>query len=238
MTFDPYLTKRIGYVFLLLGFLSACAQPAIQTGDGAEVIGDNLHKVDNANAKALYLNPDIDFSRYKKILLTPLISSEVTIVQPSRSKGAREFVLSEEDKQALATIYQQQMRKYLPENDGFQVVTEAGTDVLQVVTAVIALAPSATNDDGRSRAGSTSARSKTYTEGGGSITLGLTLLDSESGKQLMQMVDQHSSTGTWQANNRVTNRQDLTRVFTRWATRLREGLKQVDSLPRQGMPKS
>ncbi len=47
-----------------LALLAACSsEPTIQTGADAEVIGDNLHRVDNSRANAAWIDPAADFSR-------------------------------------------------------------------------------------------------------------------------------------------------------------------------------
>jgi len=53
----------------MLSLVAACSStPEVQTGDGAEVIGDNLHRVDNSKADVAYIDPDADFSKYTKVM--------------------------------------------------------------------------------------------------------------------------------------------------------------------------
>ena len=65
------MIKKIAITASMLGILAACSStPEIQTGEDAEVIGDNLHRVDGARADMAYIDPDADFSKYTKDDLT------------------------------------------------------------------------------------------------------------------------------------------------------------------------
>ena len=61
--------KIISLVILAIAFAGcSSASPTIQTGEDAEVSFDGLHKVDNARFRSSWADPDIDFSRYSKII--------------------------------------------------------------------------------------------------------------------------------------------------------------------------
>jgi hypothetical protein len=53
------------------------------SGEDAEVIAGNLHRVDHSRAARVYLDPQVDFTRYTAILLDPLDLSEVEIICPA-----------------------------------------------------------------------------------------------------------------------------------------------------------
>jgi hypothetical protein len=50
--------------------LAGCSSsnPTIQTGEDAEISFDGLHRVDNARFASSWADPDIDFSRYNKVM--------------------------------------------------------------------------------------------------------------------------------------------------------------------------
>jgi hypothetical protein len=219
-------------VILSTFLLVACAQePTVQSGPDAEKIGDNLYRVDNASMKAAFVDPDADFSRYHKIILAPLLLDDVTIVQPSRSASNRKlWELTEKDKETLAARYQAMMEKYLqevkPGSEGYQIVTEPGEDVLFVAAAVLAIAPTAAKDDFKSRP---AGRSRVFTDGAGSMTIGFVIKDSATGKELASAVDQRRGWGTFRSNNRVTNMSDVNLIFGNWANKLRHSLDNLSS---------
>ena len=66
-------SKRIA-VLLSAAALAACTQQAtIPTGEGAEKIGDNLYRVEGSSVKAAFVDPEVDFSVYKKIFIAPFL---------------------------------------------------------------------------------------------------------------------------------------------------------------------
>ena len=111
----------IGRILLCLAgmaMLTACATktPEIQTGANAEVIDGNLHRVDNSTFKVSYVDPDADFSKYNRVLVTPLGLDNVEIIQPNRSgsvMGSKDWVLTDADKTMLSEIYMEVMKQQL-----------------------------------------------------------------------------------------------------------------------------
>ena len=52
----------------VLAVAGCASEPTVQTGPNAEVTFDGLHRVDNSAFRDAWVDPDIDFSRYNKIL--------------------------------------------------------------------------------------------------------------------------------------------------------------------------
>ena len=209
-------------------FLTACAgEPEIQTGDDAEVIMGNLHKVDNSRVQMAYLDPDANLSKYNRVLVRPLGVDKIEIIQPSRTTsvaGNKDWELTDSDKTALQVMFQEVMVKQLQEKGGYDVVDEPGDDVLEIAAMITAIAPSAPKDDYQSRA---VGRTRVYTEGSGSIAVAVAYGDSETGEVLGLAKDSRSSNSYWGSNNSVSNKADVRRMFTSWAIGIREGLDRV-----------
>ncbi len=219
-------SKRFA-VLLSAAALVACSQQAtIPTGEDAEKIGDNLYRVENSSVKAAFVDPDVDFSVYKKIYIAPLNLDKVEIIQPTSSPtNRRAWELTDKDKELLAQRYQEVMTKYLAEdkadNPGYEIVNAPGDGVLQLSSSILAIAPTAAKDDFKSRP---VGRSRVFTEGAGSMTIGFAINDSVSGKTLITAVDQRRGWGTYRSNNRVTNMSDVNLMFGNWANKIRHGL--------------
>ncbi|MEP1472429.1 MAG: DUF3313 family protein [Halieaceae bacterium] len=209
-------------------FLTACAgEPEIQTGDDAEVIMGNLHKVDNSRVQMAYLDPDANLGKYNRVLVRPLGVDKIEIIQPSRTTsvaGNKDWELTESDKTELQTMFHEVMVKQLQEKGGYEVVDEPGDDVLEIAAMITAIAPSAAKDDNQSRA---VGRTRVYTEGAGSIAVAVAYGDSETGEVLGLAKDSRSSNSYWGSNNSVSNKADVRRMFTSWAIGIREGLDRV-----------
>lgn len=213
---------------LLLG---ACAgEPTVQRGEDAEVVLGRLNRVDNARVDFAYVDPSIDFRRYRQIELLPLELDHTAIVQPSTTAGVgrrarEEWALSDEDRQLLQNTYREAMQGAIAESERFTVTDAAGPDVIAVEAMLTRIAPSAPKDDMRSRP---AGRSRVYTQGAGSISIALALVASESGEVLALTKDtRDGETAAWGLNDRVSNIAEVRRVFRLWARLLAGGLDRI-----------
>jgi len=212
----------------MLSLVAACSStPEVQTGDGAEVIGDNLHRVDNSKADVAYIDPDADFSKYTKVMIRPLGVNKIEVIQPSKtgtSMSRRDWELTDADKQMLQDTFHSAMLKNLQDKGDFPLVDEPGDDVLEIGAMITAIAPSAAKDDGRSRA---MGRSYVITDGAGAIAVAVAFGDSETGEVLALIKDSRSSSSHWGLNNSVTNKADVQRMFNSWAMQINSSLVEV-----------
>ena len=212
----------------MLSLVAACSStPEVQTGDGAEVIGDNLHRVDNSKADVAYIDPNADFSKYTKVMIRPLGVNKIEVIQPSKtgtSMSRRDWELTDADKQMLQDTFHSAMLKNLQDKGDFPLVDEPGDDVLEIGAMITAIAPSAAKDDGRSRA---MGRSYVITDGSGAIAVAVAFGDSETGEVLALIKDSRSSSSHWGLNNSVTNKADVQRMFSSWAMQINSSLVEV-----------
>ena len=214
------------FILLLALVISGCAgEPTIQTGPGAEVIDGNLHRVDNSRVGLAYVDPDADFSIYRRIMVDPLGVDDVEIIQAqgggvTRPKG-EPWELSQKDRDDLQRVFAEAMQKNLEEKGDYPIVTEPDTDVLRITAALTALEPSAPPDDPRSRG---VGRTRVYSEGSGTTHIKVVFTDSESGEVLALIEDSKTSEDIWGVNNRVTNLADVRRHFNSWARAIRARL--------------
>ena len=212
----------------MLSLVAACSStPEVQTGDGAEVIGDNLHRVDNSKADVAYIDPDADFGKYTKVMIRPLGVNKIEVIQPSKtgtSMSRRDWELTDADKQMLQDTFHSAMLKNLQDKGDFPLVNEPGDDVLEIGAMITAIAPSAAKDDGRSRA---MGRSYVITDGSGAIAVAVAFGDSETGEVLALIKDSRSSSSHWGLNNSVTNKADVQRMFNSWAMQINSSLVEI-----------
>jgi hypothetical protein len=218
------LTATLAGALLVTG----CAgTPQVQTGADAEVIGNNLHRVDNSRADIAYIDPAADFSRYSRVQVEPLGVNNIEIIQPDdRGSVTRrvDWELNDKDRRALQEMYRSAMVKQLQEKGHFPVVDEPGDDVLMISAMITAIAPNAAKDDAHSR---TAGRSYVITEGAGAIAVAVGFADSETGEILALVKDSRATTSNWGLNNSVTNRADVQRMFNSWALQIASSLAKV-----------
>jgi hypothetical protein len=210
--------STIGSVSVLLLFAGCAQQPTtVQTGPGAETIGDGLYKVDNSRVDEAYMDPDVDFARFEDIFIVQLDVSNVNIVQPQRSSmpGRQiKWELTEEDRSVLQNIYLDKMYRYLFDRGAYQEAEQPGENTLTVKIAITQIAPTASKDDGSRR---NVSRGATYTEGAGSISIKGVLKDGSNGKIIAVFSDTRGSSSFWGENNRVKNLSEVKYIFDFWA---------------------
>jgi hypothetical protein len=219
-----FLTATLAGAFLI----TACAgTPEVQTGADAEVIGDNLHRIDNSRADIAYIDPAADFSRYSRVMIAPLGVNNIEVIQPDdRGSVTRrgDWELNDDDRRALQEMYRSAMVKQLQDKGHFPIVDEPGDDVLMISAMITAIAPNAAKDDAYSR---TAGRSYVITEGAGAIAVAVGFADSETGEILALVKDSRTTSNNWGLNNSVTNRADVQRMFNSWALQIDSSLAKV-----------
>lgn len=184
----------------------------------------NLEPIEGAKAALAEIDPDADFSVFSRVmLLDTFVAFRSGWARDQQRTGSR-IRISDADMERIKTGVAEQFKdvfsEVLSENDGFEIATEAGPDVLLIRPAIIDLDVSAPDT-------STPGRSRTFTTETGSATLYIELYDSVSGQILGRAADRQTirSPGnnlSW--STRASNTADARRLFRAWATPLREFL--------------
>ena len=208
-------TRSLALVALLLPAFSATAQ---------DVSFDNLERIKDATVAAAYIDRDADFSIYNRVrILDPYVAFQANWQrqQNRNNPGGRVNAQDKERiREAAADLLTDVFIEVLEADDGFEVVDEAGDDVLILRPAIFDLVITA--PDTRS-----AGRSRTVTATAGAATLYIELFDGGSGKIIGRAVDRRAASrpgGMMQWSNRVTNVSEARRMFRVWAGRLREFL--------------
>ncbi len=206
---------------LLLNACSSTPTAPEFSSDPDEVMMDRLRLVTNAQVGLAFVDPDADLAEFNKILLEPLDLSSVDIVQPNTSGSTARrtrWELTDRNRDALQSAFREVFERELAETGDYEIVTEAGPNVMRVSAAITALAPSATMDDNRSRH---VGRTRVYTEGAGSMSVAFVMADAENGEVFAVIKDTRSGSPVWGVNNSVSNMGDVRFMFNRWARMLR-----------------
>mgnify|MGYP001819820113 CR=1 FL=1 len=188
------------------------------------VLYQNLKPIEGAKAALAEIDPNADFGVYKRVmLLETYVAFRSGWARDQQRTGSR-IRISEADMDRIKTGVAEQFAdvfsEVLSEDDGYEIVTEAGSDVLLIRPAIIDLevnAPDTMN----------AGRSRTFTTETGAATLYIELYDSVSGQILgraadRELVQRPGNNLTW--SNRASNTADARRLFRSWATALREFL--------------
>jgi len=181
---------------------------------------DGLTKVEVKGIDLSYRREGVSMAPYNKLIVEPVEVAFHKNWDPTRpgsnlklGKADRENIRS-----GVGKIVQEEFEKALKAGGTWQLVKEAGPDVLRLKPKVLNLYVNApdTKQPGV----------RTYTVSSGEMTLLLELYDSETGAILARAVDRQESrdTGMWQISSTVTNVADAQQIAARWAKVLRDRL--------------
>ncbi len=199
--------------------------PTLQTGPDAEVTVDGLTRVDNARVGIAYLKADMDLTPYTRFMLDPV---EVAYQKDPRGRtrssgggGDDNFALTRPQMETLKSLFREAVVEALTKDDGYELTTEPGPDVLRVTAALIDLVVSIpTQQD--------AVRQENFTRSYGLVTLILELRDAQSGEILARAGDRRDPTrNTADRLARVSPafvRTDVKMLFDYWGGLLRERL--------------
>ena len=207
---------------LLLSSLLVTVAPATLAEDKADTAQertfDNLVAVEGAAMNMAFIDPDADFSVFKRVaILEPLVAFRSNWQRDqnrsrSRNVNSRDMERIKED---VATQFERVFAERL-EAAGYEVVDVAGDDVLVLRPAIIDL--DITAPDTR-----TPGRSSTFTASTGAATLYMQLFDAYSGDIIGRAADRRAARsrgGDISWSNSVTNIADARRMFGSWADTL------------------
>ena len=218
------IASRLLSVLTLSGLLLAAGAPgqAEESADEQDLTFDNLVKVDDPAVAMAYIDPDADFSVFKRVaVLEPHVAFRSNWQRDQNRSRSRNISTRDMEriKADVATQFERVFTERL-EAAGYPVVEVAGDDVMVIRPAIIDL--DITAPDTRS-----AGRTRTFTSSTGAATLYMQLFDSVTGEIIGRAADRQavrSGAGTVSWSNSVTNTADARRMFGRWADKLIEFL--------------
>ena len=208
---------------LLLASLLAFATAAVAADELPETSPDGLQLVKRKDLDVLYVRPGASLASYTKVMIDPV---EVAFSKEWKPSSMEVSAKDREDiRTGLAEEFRDVFTKELQEKGGYQVVTEAGPDVLRVTAGIIDLYITAPDTN------SVSPQSRSFVFSAGQMTLVGELRDSESGAILARVADrkggQDSTRMTWATS--TSNRAEARRALAQWAGILRDALDRAKS---------
>jgi hypothetical protein len=216
-------------IFALAVLMAGCATkaPSLQQGPDAETTFDGLVRIDNGQFNDSWADPDIDFSKYTKIMVADAVFEFRAVKKSKSSTSMRRssdsaFWISDAKKEKLIEEVTAVFRKELDKSVHFTKTDSAGPDVLVIIGALHDIVSRVPPD--------MIGRGEIYLSSVGEATLILEARDSLSGETIYRAIDRRSAESAGRQvsfSNSVTNMAEVRRMAQRWATRLREGLDAI-----------
>jgi hypothetical protein len=215
------VTLSSASVLTTAGLPSAAAAGAQTEWDGLELRNDG--RVDR-----LFVRPGASLAGYERVRLERLQVSFDRNWDANRSRRGTQRLTNADFERIRNTLADEFGRTVTQElgRGGYQVVTEAGEDVLDVQPFIIDLFITA---PGTRAPGTT----WTFTADPGRMTLVAELRDSETQTILARAIDAQRAAGAgqFQITNNVTNMAAARQAITRWARLLRQALDAAEGKP-------
>ena len=197
------------------------ATPTTFAEDATTNLFDNLVPVEDAAVGMAYIDPEADFSEFKRVKMLDTFVAFRSNWQRDQRRGSRRNRVSSNDmdriKRDVSTMFNEVFVAQLEADDGFEITDETGDDVLLIRAAIIDLDITAPDT-------MSAGRSRTFAASSGAATLYIELFDSVSGQIIGRAADRQavrSSGGNLSWSNRVTNSAEGRRMFRGWADTLR-----------------
>ena len=191
---------------------------------------DGLQKIKVKGIDLAYARPGASLASYGKIIIDPVEVSFRKDWDPDRSGSRMKLDAKEREniRSGVAKIVQEEFAKELGKGGAYQVVTEAGPDVLRLRANIADLYVNAPDT-------MSAGRTRTYTISAGEMTLVAELVDSESGQVIGRVVDRRESQGTGMMTltNSIVNRQEASIIASSWARILRKRLDAAHGIGRK-----
>ena len=214
------LKKLVG-VACLAALAGCVSTPSIDAE--AKKSFDGLTPLKGTILSQVWVDTEFDLTGYTKVMLQ---GSEIHYRPVKGSSTARlrssasEFPLTEEQKDALEVVFDEQFDKALRDLSRYEVVDRRGPDVLLVRGTLIDVV-SRVPPDGP-------GRTSYYLDTVGQATFVVEFVDSQSDAVLIRGVDTRAAggQGATMESNRVTNTQDVRRLASYWADMLVKALNE------------
>jgi len=222
--------KRLMIVFISIGMILGCTgKPEIQKGDGAERFpgSGDLNRIDNSLADVAFANPNIDFSRYKSFIVTPLYLEEIALT--TSNVNGHEMVswtLAEEEKSAFQKIFYSEIEKEIVKGGKYTMAVEIqDAPSLLLMCSVVAVFPDGVNLVGNVQG----AEAKKHSRLEGFVTIVGALMDAQSKTVIARFVDSKSTRYKIDPANPKGSDIAMRDVFSSWAKDLRVRIDQINS---------
>jgi hypothetical protein len=210
--------------------------PTFQEGPDAEVTFDGLTRLDGTVMDVAWVRRDIDLSSFSKVMFQgvgfeyrpvdgPVGGREGMSTMSIRRNSSTEFAIGPNTRELFEKEITESFMKAVSASERYQVVNEAGPDVLLVrgglLDVVSRVPPEAVG------------RSTVFIDSVGEATLVLEVRDSVSNAIFARAVDRRAARrgDVMMESNRVTNQAEVRRLGRDWGDQLRRGLEALLATP-------
>lgn len=212
------------FVLVILMVSVAAFSPAWAKKNLPAVNDEGMELVKDSDLDTVYAAPGADLSSYNRVWLQDATVAFKKNWQRDQNRS-NHFKVKTRDMERIqtdvASLFREVFTRELVDG-GYELVEEAGADVLNVVPAIVDLDVTAPDTQNV-------GRTYSYSESAGEMTLNLELFDSITGDKIAKATDRKRDfrQGYVQWRTNVSNRSDARRMMTSWAKALRSSLDEA-----------
>jgi hypothetical protein len=220
--------KYVGVAVLLAAPIFLTSAFATPKGDSENVMSyDGLKKISVRGVDLAYARPGATLAGYTRVMLDPIDVAFHKDWNPTRAQSRIKLSADEREniRTGVAKIVYDEFVRELQNKSGYQVVSEAGPDVLRVKAHIVNLFVNAPDTK-------TAAPTRTFTVSAGEMTIFAELFDSETGEVLARVADRRTArrAGTLTLSNSVVNAEEARSIASAWARILRDALDKAHGI--------
>jgi len=172
------------------------------------------------NIPASYVKPDIDLTKYTKVMIKPLNIGDVEVIKPPwEQDDPEEWDFEEGSGEEVQQLFMDAMHSEVEVKGGYPMVAESADDVMRIEVELLSITPytkpgSQTGDDGY----------EIETLGSGELVVSAEFRDSST-RELLILVEGERTIGDKYRKLTTENHiKNLTKLFTTWGIKIREAL--------------
>ncbi len=224
---SPAILSAVAGTVLLWHAADSGAQPILAVGPDADVTEEGLHRVEPSIMEAAWVLPDLDLSKYSRVLLMPTAVQFRDVAETSvyaRTKtGETEFPLNEQRQEWFRTKWREAVDAEFAREESYNVYPGVGEDVLVVQALLVDVVSHFPPESSRSEF--------TYVQDPWEASVLLELRDATTSQLLARTLDRRYGTGLLDIGEAWMRTEDL---IERWATVVTLRLDQLTEISSPG----
>jgi len=170
---------------------------------------------------ANYVKPDLNLSKYTRVMVKPLDISEIEVLKPAwEQDNPEEWTFEEGTGEAVQQLFMDAMHKELEQIGGYPLVTDAAADVLRIEVELLSITPyvkpgTRTGDEGY----------EIETLGSGELVVSAELRDSKTRELLILVEGERTIGDEYKKLTTENHTENLRKLFTTWGVKIREAMQ-------------
>lgn len=171
---------------------------------------------------ATYVKPDLDLSKYKKVMVKPLNMDSIEVLKPAWEQGStEEWTFEEGTRTAVQKLFKDAMHQELEVVGGYPLVAESGPDVLRIEVEILSITPfvkpgSKSGDEGH----------EIETLGSGDLVISAEFRDSQTRELLILVEGQRAIGDEYKKLTKKNHIENLKNLFSAWGEKITHALSE------------